>query len=226
MRVATALFALLLVGCAQTDKTFLPVQLAPVYMRMPSQQKAAAEAVKKATSTLDFKEFSGRSAFVEVNGVFPHTYKDLLDYISSLVEGKMATGGMLVFPTDYDAKVGGGSGAAPPEAEDEDEVSTLSAVESVEFRQYKRTREADYRVIISVGAGGADLRVVDYPWYKNLFGVDDERYYNGIVDVVVTLIPLKTDLKAASFECQAQVEHRVQGDEDETPYTDDVFGMF
>jgi hypothetical protein len=212
-----ALAAALLVGpgCARTDRTYLPVRLYPVYMRIPSQQVAVSEAAKKATASLNFADYSGKSALVEITGVFPHSHQNLLDYIQALVEGRMALDGMAVTPAEYESHFADPTAPAAT-GEANDEVSTLALSEGSEARTYKRGKDADYRVVICVGAAGANLRVVT--------GGGDQRFYDGVVRLVVMLIPLKPELKAASFEANGTAEQQVDGAG--ASYTDDVFSAF
>jgi hypothetical protein len=91
----------LMVGCAST-KEFAPVQAQPVGLRVPNQQrlvaKSATEAVKQACTQLNLRQYAGKTVRVEINGVFPHSAEDLLDYLATAVEAEAASAGLTVLP--------------------------------------------------------------------------------------------------------------------------------
>jgi hypothetical protein len=91
----------LVAGCAYT-KEFVPIQVQPAGVRVPNQQrlvaKSASEAVKQACTKLNLKQYAGKSVRVEINGVFPHSADDLLNYVATAVEAEAAAAGLMVLP--------------------------------------------------------------------------------------------------------------------------------
>jgi len=83
------------VGCS-SRKEMVPVARSAIALRVPHQQKLLALAVEQAVERLNFQGFAGRKFKVEVNGVLPHTKEDLLDYIRSAVELRLAQAGAIV----------------------------------------------------------------------------------------------------------------------------------
>src|SRR5579862_2597898 len=67
-----------------------------VTMRVPNQQRLLALATDEAVARLDFKPLAGKKIIVELDGVFPHSRNEALDYIQGQVEGKIARDGGLV----------------------------------------------------------------------------------------------------------------------------------
>lgn len=194
-------------GCATSDRKLLPVQMEAVDVRIPAQQLAVSEAAKRAAFALDFGDFAGKQAVVEVVGVFPHTYHDLLDYVQALVEARMALAGMQVRAAAYAPYFPVPPPNPPPPAELIGETPPPAPPRIREFRQYTRGTEADYRVVVAVGAAGADLRVVDDGF---LFGTSEE-YYDGSVSLVVAMIPLKQNLKPAALETTGASQQKLSG---------------
>jgi hypothetical protein len=92
----------LFVGCASSVKEYVPVHGSSLPVRVPNQQRlvalAASQAVGNAARELNLAQYAGLSGRVEVNGVFPHSASDLLEYVTSAVEFEMARVGMRVIP--------------------------------------------------------------------------------------------------------------------------------
>jgi hypothetical protein len=199
-------------GCGTFDQTYLPVRMSPVYIRVSAQQLAVSEAAKKAAATLNFSALAGKTVYVQVNGVFPHSHYNVLDYIQSLVEGRMALGGMIVKPTAYVSNFPAPAKKGADKSEDDDEdLDLVESVETLEVRHYNEVKDADYRAIVAVGAAGADFRTVSSP---------PESYYDGKVSMVVMLIPLNAKIKPLTLEATATAEHQVVG-VDPAFYSDD-----
>lgn len=83
-------------GCTSSRKEMVPVARSAIALRVPHQQKLLALSVEQAVERLNFQGFAGRKFKVEVNGVLPHTKEDLLDYIRSAVELRLAQAGAIV----------------------------------------------------------------------------------------------------------------------------------
>jgi hypothetical protein len=119
--IIAGMFAGLVFGCTATTKEYVPVETGTAPIRVPNQQRIVAlsvqDAVKKACASLNLRQYAGRTARVEVNGVFPHSAADLLDYIASGVEGEASASGLVVLPrpdlTDA-PEVVVNTGAPPP----------------------------------------------------------------------------------------------------------------
>jgi hypothetical protein len=182
-------------GCTTVDQVYLPVNAKAVNLAIPAQQLVISDAIQQAVQTLDFSRFSGKTAYVEINGVFPHSYHEVLDYCSSMVEGRMAMGGMLPVPMPVTVTT------TEKEAGGEEEGADEAATKTVSTRHYQRAQDRDYRAVISVGAAGGDIRK---------FGND--LWYNGVVNMTVHLIPLKPGLEAATYPVTGRAEHQVGGD--------------
>lgn len=191
-------------GCATSDRRFLPVQMEVVDVRVPTQQLAVSEAAKRAAFSLDFSDFGGKVATVEVVGVFQHSYQELLDYVQTLVEARMALGGMQVRPAAYQPHFPVPPPSPPPAEELWGDTPPPPPARVREVRHYTRGEDADYRVVVAVGAAGADLRVVQD-------GLSSERYYDGLVSLVVAMIPLKQNLKPAALETTGISQQKIDG---------------
>src|SRR5439155_23355753 len=85
-------------------KEYVPIRFATAAPRIPNQQRIVAQAAQEAVShavadrALGLAQFAGKSGRVEVNGVYPQSDSDLLDYVAAAVEGEMALAGMRVIP--------------------------------------------------------------------------------------------------------------------------------
>src|SRR6185436_1761187 len=101
---------LLAVGCGSV-KEYVPIAPASVGLKMPNQQRLVAtsttEAIRGAIvdPKLNLGQYRGLKGRVEVNGVFPPSKTELLDYVATAVEGEMLQAGIQVLPRDLPATV-------------------------------------------------------------------------------------------------------------------------
>ncbi|HZS35267.1 MAG TPA: hypothetical protein VFF06_00495 [Polyangia bacterium] len=153
MKLAGSVWLLVAVGAGCSSvKEYVPVRFQTAAPRIPNQQRivaqAADEAVRAAASdaTLNLSQYSGRSGRVEVNGVFPQSDSDLLDYIGSAVEGSMALAGMRVIARPPAIRVRNDSGG-----------STAQVVVSGTPLPEPPDQAPDLRVVASVSWGGIDF---------------------------------------------------------------------
>jgi hypothetical protein len=88
---------LAMAGCAWQKDT-VPLAREAVAVRVPQQQRLIALAVDRAVAQLDFAPLRGQIVRTRVSGVLPHSREDLLDYVQSRVEGRLAEHGARVLP--------------------------------------------------------------------------------------------------------------------------------
>ena len=159
-------------GCGSV-KEFVPIRPMSVPLRMPNQQRIVAEATTEAVNRasadgkLNLSQYKGLKGRVEVNGVFPHSGSDLLDFIASAVEGSMMQAGMLVLPRPHPFSVRAEGGASS--------VTIIPPPAAPETADAK----SDVRLVASVDWGG-----VDYEEARELLG---GRVALAIVLSVLTL---------------------------------------
>src|SRR5581483_191528 len=118
-----------------------------------------SQAVANASREVNLVQYAGQSGRVEVNGVFPHSAYDLLDYIASTVEAEMARAGMRVIQH---------VGSTPTHPEGANAASTVIVLAP----PAEQTGPApDLRVIASVDWGGVDLKDQSYIIWPRLGGM-------------------------------------------------------
>jgi hypothetical protein len=92
---------ILLFGCSSI-KEYVPVVTGPSATPVPNQQRivsnSADQAVKKAVEKLGLTRYKGRTARVEVVGVYPGGDTSLFEYIRATIEGLAMSAGMRVLP--------------------------------------------------------------------------------------------------------------------------------
>ena len=124
-------------GCGYT-KEYAPIRIQPFSPRQPNQQRLVAQAtvvaVQQAAAGAALQRYSGRTARVEVDGVFPHSDTDLLNYVGSVVAGEAARVGIRVLPPKDDDKdkvvvYGGRAGKPVPDEEPEAEIRLVASVD-------------------------------------------------------------------------------------------------
>jgi hypothetical protein len=124
------------------SKEYIPVDPRPAGLRVPTEQKlvatAVAQAVSQASEQLKLSQYAGKSGQVEVNGVFPATQHELLDYVAAQFEGEMAHSGMAV--------------VARPQYPDQVTSLTVPARPCDE----KDVKKPDVRLVASLDWGGID----------------------------------------------------------------------
>ncbi len=187
MRTGLVSIAVLLFlnGCSHV-KEFAPIRIAPMYPRVPNQQRlisqSTLQAVEKAASGINLAQYAGKKIRVEVNGVFPHSEEDLLNYVAAAVEGEAARAGAMVLPrpdprfvtdkvilsysaSDVAASPGSGYGTQTPNP-----TPTQRPVEE----------QPDVRLVASVDWGGIDLK--------------DHKYIKGgqLIGSILLSLPLLT----------------------------------
>jgi hypothetical protein len=146
-RVGSALLALmaLLTGCRYSKET-VPVTRSYEAVRVPNQQRLVALAVEEAVEALDFKALAGKTVALQVDGIFPHSNEDLLGYLRSQIEGKLARSGARVVNSAPVLVVPGVVGAA------------TTATTTVTPQQMQLSEPSDYKVLVGVSWGGIDTR--------------------------------------------------------------------
>jgi hypothetical protein len=86
------------VGACSWQRQTVPLARQAMAIRVPHQQRLVAMAVEQAVENLDFAQLAGKSWRTEVNGVFPHSREDLLDYVQTAVERRLGQSGATVIP--------------------------------------------------------------------------------------------------------------------------------
>jgi hypothetical protein len=156
MRLGPVLLLATFLSACGYVKEYAPVNASVTPVRVPNQQRlvslAATQAVVNAARSLNLARYAGRSGIVEVNGVFPHSASDLLEYVASALEGEMARAGMRVIPHPTPAPVRPENGGQPLV------LVTPNAQEQP---------QPDVRVVASLDWGGIDMRDQQYVVWKN-----------------------------------------------------------
>jgi hypothetical protein len=141
--------ALLCVGlfaCAY-NKEYAPIGVNPVRPRQPNQQRQVAlatqTAVEKAAAEAKLDRFKGRTARIEVNGVFPHSQEDLLAYAGTILAGEASKAGIKLLPKEKLA-----AGVV---------VFTSQGAAAAEMDQ-----PGDVRLVMSLDWAGIDLKDKSY----------------------------------------------------------------
>jgi hypothetical protein len=146
-RVGLALLALmaLVTGCRYSKET-VPVTRAYEAVRVPNQQRLVALAVDEAVEALDFRTLAGKTVALQVDGIFPHSSEDLLSYLRSQVEAKLARSGARVVNSAPVLVVPGVVGAP------------TNATTTVTPQAVNLSEPSDYKVLVGVSWGGIDTR--------------------------------------------------------------------
>jgi hypothetical protein len=168
----------LLFGCSSI-KEYAPVVTGPAFTPVPNQQRivsnSADQAVKKAAEQLGLARYKGRTARVEVVGVYPGEDTSLLDYIRATIEGIAMRAGMRVLPPLDKEKVGGGvvvlpvvgnapaQTAVPPSATGTNSaaISTVPSPQQAAVRSLSNLgtpEKEEVRILAKVDWGGVDLK--------------------------------------------------------------------
>jgi hypothetical protein len=142
-----------LLGCASSVKEFVPIHTSSLPVRVPNQQRlvslAAQQAVTAAAREINLAQYAGLSGRVEINGVFPHSANDLLEYVASAVEFEMARVGMRVLSHPIMAPVRSEAIASAP-------------VIMMREPGAEAAPQPDLRVIASLDWGGIDFKDQQY----------------------------------------------------------------
>ncbi|HEY1558065.1 MAG TPA: hypothetical protein VGF94_24715 [Kofleriaceae bacterium] len=162
--------AVALAGCKYNKET-VPVRRAEADVRVPNQQRVVALATDQAVEALDLSKLQGKTVAIEVSGVFPHSQDDLLAYLTAQVEAKLSRAGARVQSQPPLVVVAGAQpGAAPP---------LLPAQGALAL-----TEPPDYRLLVDVSWGGADVRekvITDEPLLTKQIGLAAGGIVGGVV---------------------------------------------
>jgi hypothetical protein len=163
--VLVALVIFCLSACS-VNKELIPLYPTSNNTQIANQQRlvsqAAREAVEQATAGMALELYKGKTARIEINGVFPHTRKQLLGYIVAAVEGAAAKAGVRILPPDFTAL---GSSVV---IEDSHDIAVKQS--------YSETQRAlmgqipELRLVISVDWGGVDIKEQRYTTWGRLGG--------------------------------------------------------
>lgn len=141
--VIGAVTAVSAVSCKYNKET-VPVRRSESAIRVPNQQRVVALATDQAVEALDLSKLAGKTVSIEVTGVFPHSHEDLLDYLRAQVEAKLARSGARVLAQPPIVIVPGTTSG---------EVQPAAAQGALAM-----TDPPDYRLLVNVSWGGADIR--------------------------------------------------------------------
>jgi hypothetical protein len=165
-----AAFLSALCACKYNKET-VPIRQAPSDIRVPNQQRVIALATDQAVEALDFKALAGKSVAIELSGIFPHSYDDLLHYLRAQVEAKAARAGARVIAQEPVLVV--------PGAEAGTTVPGPATQGSLQL-----TEQPDYRVLVNVSWGGADVRdkvTTDEPLLTKQIGLGVGGFIAGML---------------------------------------------
>lgn len=151
MRWTCVLCLLVSLAACKYDKETVPVKRDKVAVRVPNQQRIVALAVEEAIESLDFQALAGKTVSLEMNGVFPHSNEDLLDYIMGRIVGKLSRAGAVVVPDVPVVMVPGLPGQALG-------TGTISAGSASPAGMLTLTDPPDFRLVVGVSWGGLDTR--------------------------------------------------------------------
>lgn len=169
--------AMLCVCSCKYNKETVPIRRAPTDIRIPNQQRVVALATDQAVEALDLKPLAGKSVAIELTGIFPHSYDDLLHYLRAQVEAKAARAGARVIAQPPVLVVPGIEGA-----------TTTTAQPAVEGA-LKLSEEPDYRLLVNVSWGGADVRdkvTTDEPLLTKQIGLGAGGLISGVLLFVIS----------------------------------------
>lgn len=93
--VAALFLAFALPACKYSKET-VPEARSISAVRVPAQQRLVSLAVEEAVESLDFKSIAGKTASIELTGVFPHSSDEMFDYLMQQVQSKLARSGVRV----------------------------------------------------------------------------------------------------------------------------------
>lgn len=185
-------------GCKYNKET-VPIRRAPSDIRVPNQQRVIALATDQAVEALDFKPLEGKSVTIEVSGIFPHSHDDLLHYLRAQVEAKAARAGARVIVRDLmtEAVLAAEPAAAPaaapaakPAAAPTGRGPAAAAVPPPPPpAPVALSEEADYRLLVNVSWGGADVRdkvTTDEPLLTKQIGLGVSGLISGVLLYVIS----------------------------------------
>jgi len=162
--------ALAAVCACKYNKETVPVRRAEADIRVPNQQRVVALATDQAVEALDFTKLQGKSVAIEVTGVFPHSNTDLLGYLHAQVEAKLARSGARVL--------------APPVVIVPGATPAAAGVPSLTQGSLVLSEPPDYRLLVNVSWGGADIRdkvTTDEPLLTKQIGLAATGLISGVL---------------------------------------------
>lgn len=173
--LATGAIIAALCSCKYNKET-VPIRRAPTDIRVPNQQRVIALATDQAVEALDFSKLAGKSVAIELTGIFPHSYDDLLHYLRAQVEAKVARAGARVIEQQPVLVVAGAeAGEKPPEPAAQGSLAL--------------TDPPDYRLLVNVSWGGADVRdkvTTDEPLLTKQIGLGVGGLISGVLLFVIS----------------------------------------
>jgi hypothetical protein len=143
---------------------------------VPNQQRVVALAADQAVEALDVSKLQGKSVAMELTGVFPHSHEDLLDYLRARVEAKLARAGARVLTQPPVMIVPGAEPGALKQASAAQGMLALS-------------EPPDYRLLVNVSWGGADIRdkvTTDEPLLTKQIGLAAGGLISGVLLVTIS----------------------------------------
>jgi hypothetical protein len=158
------------------NKETVPVRRAETDIRVPNQQRVVALATDQAVEALDLAKLQGKSVAIELTGVFPHSYEDLLGYLRAQVEAKLARSGARVLAQPAVLVVPGVDAAGLKVG-----TATQGALALVD--------PPDYRLLVDVSWGGADIRdkvTTDEPLLTKQIGLAAGGLISGILLLTIS----------------------------------------
>jgi hypothetical protein len=123
------------------NKTMVQMDREHSRFRSPVMQAQMGKAVEDAMRGVDFAAMAGRSATVEVNGLFPQSSEDLLNYVRSSIEAKASEQGVKII-------------AAVPCT-----PSPVPMIANAAPFLCSPTVTPDYRIVVSLEEGGVQKSV-------------------------------------------------------------------
>ncbi len=135
---------LLVTGCTAT-RTQVQMDREPSTFRSTVMQGQMAKVVETAVLKQDFSALAGKTAVVEVNGLFPQTNTDMLAFVRTAIEARASQQGVKIL-AGVPCTPTGAVGALSPSSE---AVTPLCLP----------TVLPDYRLVVSVEVGGVEKSV-------------------------------------------------------------------
>jgi hypothetical protein len=177
----TVIGAIATLCACKYNKETVPVRRSEREIRVPNQQRVVALAADQAVEALDVSKLEGKSVAIELTGVFPHSHEDLLDYLRARVEAKLARAGARVLTQPPLMIVPGAEPGALKPASSAQGMLALS-------------EPPDYRLLVNVSWGGADIRekvTTDEPLLTKQIGLAAGGLITGSLLVTISDSPFR-----------------------------------
>jgi len=168
--------AIAMLWSCKYNKETVPIRRAETDIRVPNQQRVVALATDQAVEALDFAKLAGKTVSIELTGIFPHSYDDLLAYLQAQVEAKVARAGARVIVQQPVLMLPGATPAAAGQAPASQGALSL-------------TEPPDYRLLVNVSWGGADVRdkvTTDEPLLTKQIGLGVGGLISGALLFVIS----------------------------------------